>query len=187
MARRVRLIAVVVVLGGIGLFAVVEAHFYFAVIRPGVEKMIEIADRGDPVVQTELGMLYQQGGVPRRLAEHSFLVGISPDPSKAIFWYRKAADQGYAEAEIFLSLSYADGKGVPRDDAQVVRWMRRAAEHGSADGQWMLGRMFDKGYNGVVRDDVQAVRWYRAAADGGQVQAQERLREMLAQARGVVR
>lgn len=187
MARRVRVIAAVVVLGGIGLFAVEEAYFYFAVLRPGVERMIEIADRGDPAMQTELGMLYQEGGISRRVSEHlTYLARIMPDPSKAVFWYRRAAEKGYAEAEVFLSLSYASGKGVPRrDDAQVVRWMRLAAEHGSADGQMMLGRMFAKGYNGVVRDDVQAVRWYQAAANRGQVQAQRLLAECYATGRGV--
>ena len=186
MARRVKIIGVVVVLGGIGLFAVREAYFYLAILRPGVGKMIEVAEAGDPVVQTELGMLYQQGGIPRRVSERSrFFVGIMPDPSKSVFWYRRAAEQGYAEAEIFLSLSYAGGIGVQRDDVQVVRWMRRAAEHGSADGQMMLGRMFDKGYNGVVRDDVQAVKWYRAAAESGQVVAQRLLGECYASGRGV--
>jgi TPR repeat protein len=34
------------------------------------------------------------------------------DDKQAVYWYQKAADQGYAEAQSILGVMYANGKGV---------------------------------------------------------------------------
>jgi TPR repeat protein len=39
-----------------------------------------------------------------------------------VYWYQKAADQGYAEAQSILGVMYANGKGVLKDDKQAVYW-----------------------------------------------------------------
>ena len=36
------------------------------------------------------------------------------DYAQAVSWYRKAAQQGYAEAQYTLGWMYANGRGVPR-------------------------------------------------------------------------
>jgi TPR repeat protein len=36
-----------------------------------------------------------------------------------LYWYQKAADQGYAEAQSILGVMYANGKGVLKDDKQA--------------------------------------------------------------------
>jgi TPR repeat protein len=183
-----KVFALVAILVAAGLLMGREAYFYFAVFRPGIAKMIDAAERGDPAMQTELGMLYQAGGVPRRVSERPALfIHVPPDGSKAFYWYQRAATQGYAKGEKFLSLAYAGGIGVQRNDPEVVRWMARAANHGDPSAKMMYGRMFDKGYNGVSRDEVQAVKWYRAAAEAGQVQAQRLLADCYSSGRGVQR
>ena len=50
----------------------------------------------------------------------------------AITWFRRAAEQGFAEAQFNLGVMYANGHGVPQDDAMAVTWYRRAAEQGVA-------------------------------------------------------
>jgi TPR repeat protein len=47
---------------------------------------------------------------------------------------RLLAEQGDADAQVNLGVSYAKGEGVPQDDAEVARWYRRAAEQGGEDG-----------------------------------------------------
>jgi len=49
-------------------------------------------------------------------------------------WYRLAADQGFAFAQVNLGFLYANGRGVPQDDAEAARWFRQAAEKGHAAG-----------------------------------------------------
>ncbi|WP_143521042.1 SEL1-like repeat protein [Pseudomonas rhodesiae] len=40
------------------------------------------------------------------------------DAKQAVAWFGKAAEQGNAEAQRNLGLSYADGKGVAQDAQQ---------------------------------------------------------------------
>ena len=38
-------------------------------------------------------------------------------------WDRKAAEQGYAEAQTMLGIMYHDGDGVPQDYAEAYYWL----------------------------------------------------------------
>jgi TPR repeat protein len=80
-------------------------------------------------------------------------------------WYRLAADQGYAEAQVHLGRMYSNGRGVPEDDAEAVRWHRLAADQGHASGQNNLGVMYVDG-RGVPQDYVLAHMWFNLAAAG---------------------
>jgi tetratricopeptide (TPR) repeat protein len=51
---------------------------------------------------------------------------------EALDYYRKAADQGHAEAQFSLGWMYDDGRGVGKDEAMAVEWYRRAADQGLA-------------------------------------------------------
>jgi len=42
-------------------------------------------------------------------------------------WYRKAAEQGNADAQFFLGFMYDAGRGVPQDYAQAHMWYNLAA------------------------------------------------------------
>ena len=89
------------------------------------------------------------------------------DYAEAVRWYRKAADQGNADAQFSLGYMYDNGQGVPQDYAEAARWYRKAADQGDADAQFNLGYMYDKG-QGVPQDYAEAARWYRKAADQGE-------------------
>jgi TPR repeat protein len=72
------------------------------------------------------------------------------DDAEAEKWYRKAAKQGFAEAQNNLALMYVLGRGVPQDDAEAVKWFRRAAKQGYAPAQNNLGEMRRQG-RGVTK------------------------------------
>jgi TPR repeat protein len=88
--------------------------------------------------------------------------------------YRKAADQGDAEAQYNLGLCYGVGSGVPKDEVEAVKWYRKAAEQGNAEAQSDLGNCYAHG-TGVKMDEVEAVKWYRKAVDQGDTNAQYNL------------
>jgi TPR repeat protein len=179
--RRIRIAAVAVGSAVLALYGIEEAYFYVAVLKPGIAKITAAAEAGDPTSQTLLGIVYQQGGIPRELSTSMWhLVEVPADPVKAAFWFQRAAGQNYSEAEWLLAWLIASGKWIPRNDAEVVNWMHRSADHGNAMGQWMLGKMYDDGYNGVTKDRTKAIEWYQKAAAQGQVNAIERLRAMTA-------
>ena len=66
-------------------------------------------------------------------------------------WFRKAAEQGHARAQVNLGTSYGQGKGVAQDDAEAVKWYRKAAEQEEPLGQFNLGLCYAKG-KGVAQD-----------------------------------
>ena len=80
--------------------------------------------------------------------------------------YRKAAEQGFAEAQYNLGVMYANGQGVRQDYTQAVQWYRKAAEQGLAEAQYNLGVMYAKG-EGVRQNYKIAKGWFGKACDNG--------------------
>jgi|GEM_PF-6705750 len=86
--------------------------------------------------------------------------------------YRKAAEQGDADAQYRLGLLYYNGAGVAKDTTQAISWLRKSAEQGNADAETTLGWMYEHG-DGVAKDTKQAARWYFKAIQHGSYMAQE--------------
>ena len=87
--------------------------------------------------------------------------------SEAANWFRKSADQGFANAEYILGLCYECGDGIDKNMTEAVKWYRKAAEQGIAEAQRKLGDGYYEGGNGLERNYSAAVRWYRKAAEQG--------------------
>jgi len=93
------------------------------------------------------------------------------DYTQAVVWFRKAAEQGYSNAQFYLGYCYYCGRGVSEDNTQAVVWFRKAAEQGYSDAQYHLGYCYYFGI-GVSKDKTQAVVWFRKAAEQGHAEAQ---------------
>src|SRR5713101_5651402 len=111
------------------------------------------AEKGDARSQFELGKAFYSG-----------TLGVTKDYAEAMKWFRKAAEQNYAEAQAILGGCYAYGTGVTKDEAEAAKWFRRAAEQNYALAQSILGACYEYG-SGVAQDQAQAVKWYRKAAE----------------------
>ena len=108
--------------------------------------------------------------------------GVGKDDAESAKWYRKAAEQGHANAQNKLGFAHANGQGVPRDEAEAARWFRKAAEQGNATAQSNLGAMHAEGI-GVPKDPVEAFAWYNTAVFHLSLQGEPALAE-LAEAMG---
>ena len=64
--------------------------------------------------------------------------GVTRDPKQAVYWFTKAAEQGYANAQYNLGVMYANGEGVTRDHKQAVYWYTKAAEQGYVEAATLL-------------------------------------------------
>ncbi len=62
----------------------------------------------------KLGLLYDNGS------------GVPQDYAKAVKWYRKAAEQGYAKAQFMIGFMYYEGRGVTQDYVQAHVWYNLA-------------------------------------------------------------
>ena len=56
--------------------------------------------------------------------------GLIQDDKQAVYWFRKAAKQGFAIAQHNLGLVYLNGKGVTQDNAQAYMWLSLARHNG---------------------------------------------------------
>jgi uncharacterized protein len=143
MSPRKLLLIVVAFLGGM-------LQWGFAQASPReqmLEKARADAERGDPMAQWLIGGLYERG----------------EDYAEAIRWYRKAADQGFADAECSLGSMYSKGRGVRQDYAEAARWFRKAADQRYELAQYELGVYYANGL-GVPQNFVQAHMWLNLAA-----------------------
>ena len=147
---------------------------YKTPLRPkdGMDYCLDLAAAGVAVGQTNMGWMYYEGK------------GVTQDYTKAVEWYRKAAEQGYANGQNNLGNMYYSGKGVTQDYAKAVEWYRKAAEQGYANGQNNLGNMYYSG-KGVTQDYAKAVEWYRKAAEQGNADGQNNLGNMYDNGKGV--
>ena len=67
-----------------------------------IEDLRQKAEKGDSVAQTMLGVEYMKGDQ------------VEKDLDKAIEWWKKAAEKGYAEAEYKLGVCYHFGFGIKK-------------------------------------------------------------------------
>jgi len=70
-------------------------------------------------VEYNLGVMYETGD------------GIAKDSTQAAQWYRKAAEQGHALAQLNLGVMYFNGDVVPRDLVAACVWYNLAAAQGN--------------------------------------------------------
>jgi TPR repeat protein len=131
-----------------------------------------LAEQGIPEAQFKLGILYDQG------------LGVAPNVTDALQWYRRAAEQGYAAAQYNLGIHYLLGTGVTQDDAEAARWLSQAAEQGIPLAQFQLGLLFSQG-RGVPRNQAIAIRWFREVAMRGDPEAQYQLGLLYSQGQGL--
>jgi len=57
--------------------------------------------------------------------------GVPKDYAEAVKWYRLAAAQGNANAQLNLGIMYGKGEGVPEDYVQAYAWLNLAAAQGN--------------------------------------------------------
>lgn len=127
---------------------------------------------GEASAQFKLGSMFAFGN------------GVTRNFTKALYWYRKAAEQGNAEGQNALGVMYKNGQGGPQNYSKAVHWYRKAADQGLAHAQYNLGVMYYQG-QGVAKSYAQAVTWYRKAAKQGLARAQYLVGLMYEKGQGV--
>ena len=55
---------------------------------------------------------------------------MTKDEAEAVTWFRKAAEQNYAEAQFNLGACYCNGDGVTKDYVEAYKWFILASAQG---------------------------------------------------------
>lgn len=130
-----------------------------AVVLSGCHKALT------PAAEYQRGMAYAKGqGVPK-------------NDYKAFYWYRKAAEQGFAAAEHQIGVDYDRGRGVPVNIQKAVHWYRKAAEQGYVRAEYAMGAVYFFGED-APKNDKKAAYWFRKAAAQGDARAEDQLRAL---------
>ena len=101
------------------------------------------------------------------------------DTDKAIFWYKKAAEQGYIKAYYMLGVIYDlkamhdELSGVTPSN-EAVKWLQKAVKEGDAGAQFQLGEIYEKG-RGVKKDEKKGMELIKKAAEQGNEEAKSHL------------
>lgn len=129
----------------------------------GFKKMMTAAESGDARAQFFVGLEFESGNASGYVEQ-----------SRGATWFRKAAAQGYPDAENHLGTLYHNGTGVPQDYALARSWYLFADADGNRDAAFNLGLLAEKGL-GIPEDRDQAFVWYRKAASQGVANAVAKL------------
>ena len=139
-----------------------------------VEKLEQVAERGDAHAQYRMGQLYRDGLL------------LIPDNRKAKQWLTQAAKQGVSEAQYSLGKLLLSDDWEVRDPDEGIRWLRQAAENGSHFAAYRLGKEYLEG-NAVNKDTARAADWFTKSAEAGNQYAQYMLGKLCLTGQGLPR
>ncbi len=111
---------------------------------------------GNPYAQLLLGDCYYEGEV------------VGQDYEKAIFWYKKAAENGIVEAQYKLGSFYEEGEIVAKDYLQAARWYQKVVENSDdmdEDETALYARSVLPFLYAMAKDYDQALYWYKTIND----------------------
>ena len=124
------------------------------------DKKLKLAKAGDEDAQVAIGQAYEKG------------VDTATDKVEATKWYRKAADQGNAEAMFRLGRIVSEGaQGVKKSPELAAKLYESAAKQGHVEAENWLGYSYEHGL-GIQQNDASALEWYKKSADAGLAVAQ---------------
>lgn len=109
---------------------------------------------------------------------------VDDDARAAYEFYQRAADVGFAPAQVNLADLYRSGKGVERDIDAAARLYQAAAKQGYALAYVPLGRLYMTG-NGAVQNRRFALELFRQAAGADVLEAKFELGLAYEQGKGV--
>jgi TPR repeat protein len=90
----------------------------------------------------------------------------------ALLWYRKAAEQGSADAEAGIGRLYSLGWGVPQSYQEALKWFQKAAAQGNGFADYSIGYLYFQSQIG--KNDYQdALKWFQKAVNDGFPNAQK--------------
>ena len=120
-----------------------------------MQQLEEKAFGGIPEAQHDLAALYTAGQA-----------GVKQNYERAGFWFKRAAEQGIANAAYNLGVLQQQGLGQTQDLQRALDWYRRAAQLGHPEAQYNLGIAYIEGVGTRYNPNMAAAFFQRAALSG---------------------
>jgi len=90
------------------------------------KEWLPLAENGDAIAQSSLGILYKSGE------------GVIQDFEMAFKWFKLSAEQGYAFAQTMLGNMYDDGLGIKENNNLAYMWLFIASSTHDPDAKILL-------------------------------------------------
>ncbi|KAF9932792.1 hypothetical protein FBU30_007299 [Linnemannia zychae] len=97
--------------------------------------------------------------------------GFQQDCSKAMIWFRKAADQGHVYEKLVVDYLNCHSRSLKQNKSITMYWYLKAAFQGDIPAQVLLGRLYFSGPR-AQQNHSEAMIWFRRAANQGYKHAQ---------------
>lgn len=147
----------------------------------------QLANMGNAIAQTNIGVMYIQGQY------------VTQNTEKALYWLEKAAAQGVEMAKAYVSKIRAEESNGEKNlfeealslykEGRLKEALEKftvLAEQGHAMSQFIVGNMYDFGES-VPRDYERAFLWYKKAAEQGHPDSEYNLGVFYADGKGTER
>ncbi len=136
--------------------------------KSAFNRFFSAAEKGHPIAQYYLGVLYAYGQ------------GVQKNAAEAFRWYLMAAEQEDMSAQFNLGFCFDKGRGVKQDYDEALKWYRKAADQGDRQAQYNIAVI----YREVFRDYDQAFDLFSILADEGTPEAIDTIGAMYANGEG---
>lgn len=115
-----------------------------------IQSLSQAAKAGQAGAQFYLGTKYEYGK------------DVKQDIKQAFVWYKAAADQGLASAQLNVGRMLIDGKGTSKNEALGRQYLEKAASRGDNRASFNLALLDEK-----KRNFVGAYQWYELSTRDG--------------------
>ena len=115
-----------------------------------IQGLSQPAKAGQAGAQFYLGTKYEYGK------------DVKQDIKQAFVWYKAAADQGLASAQLNVGRMLIDGKGTSKNEALGRQYLEKAASRGDNRASFNLALLDEK-----KRNFVGAYQWYELSTRDG--------------------
>ena len=103
--------------------------------------------------------------IGRRLLEG---IGVEKSAEKAVEWYLRSAELGFAPAQYIVANLHEKAIGVERNIPEAMKWYEKAAGNGNVISMHNLAVLHATPNSGSGQPDTAAAyRWFKKAADYG--------------------
>lgn len=117
-------------------------------VQKAEELLLDAANEDNNLAMLRLGHIYINDG----------------NATRAIDWYKKAAEHGEAYADTCIGEIYRNGNGIEQNYEKAYGYFKKAANNGEPEAQNYLGLMFLQGEH-VKENDEKAVAYFQQAAE----------------------
>ena len=138
-------------------------------VTVGRNWLVKASNFGDALAMRKLGDIY-----------------FDKNPTEAIIWYQKAAENGDIESAYIAAIMYAENFDIKPDAVKAAKLLEQAANAGYPAAQADYGLIVYQG-NGVARSINDAAQWFKKSAEAGDPEGQFLYAFTLAKGEGVKR